>query len=164
MKAKPALAYVVLSFVTSSAASQRLDWVDFFHQMASRDPAIREAAEQKLSSLGTGFGELEADVLRIDVRAMLPVLDDPNREVRFKVSGLISILAIGRQDGSAVLEPAVPILLVHFKRIIKTAHPQNSPGRPVMCPANSAKALPLTTVQRESDVGTSSWTGRDRPR
>src|SRR4029453_18768774 len=65
--------------------------------------------------LGTSFGEAEADVLRIDIRAMLPVLDDPDREVRFKVSGLISILALGRQDGSAVLEPAVPILLAHFK-------------------------------------------------
>jgi HEAT repeat protein len=115
MKAKLALACIVVSLVSSSAAGQRLDWVDFFHQWTSRDPAIREAAEQKLSSLSTRFGEAEADVLRIDVRAMLPVLDDPDREVRFKVSGLISILALGRQDGSVVLEPAVPVLLAHFE-------------------------------------------------
>jgi hypothetical protein len=46
MKAKLALACVVVSFVSSSAVSQRLDWVDFFHQSASHDPAIREAARQ----------------------------------------------------------------------------------------------------------------------
>jgi HEAT repeat protein len=115
MKAKLVLACLFVGFVGSGGAGQRLDWVDLFHQMASPDPAIREAAEQKFSSLGTSFGEAEADVLRIDIRAMLPVLDDPDREVRFKVSGLISILALGRQDGSAVLEPAVPILLAHFK-------------------------------------------------
>jgi HEAT repeat protein len=115
MKAKLALACLFVSFISSSAASQRLDWVDFFHQWTSRDPAIREAAEQKLSSLGTRFAEAEADVLRIDVQAMLPILDDADREVRFKVSGLISILALGRRDGATVLEPAVPTLLSHFK-------------------------------------------------
>jgi HEAT repeat protein len=115
MKAKLTLAYLVLGFVSSSAASQRLDWVDFFHQMASRDPSIREAAENKLSSLGTGFWEVAADILRMDIQAMLPAFSDPDGEVRFKVSGIISVLALGRQDGTTVLEPAVPTLLTHFK-------------------------------------------------
>lgn len=115
MKTKVALVYLVLSFVSSSAASQRLDWVDLFHQMASRDSAVREPAAQKFFSLGTGFWEVGADTLRIDVQAMLPAFSDPDDEVRLDVSAIISALALGRQDGATVLEPAVPTLLAHFK-------------------------------------------------
>ena len=110
-----ALAYLVVSFVSTSAAGQRLDWVDLFHQMASRDSAVREPAAQKFFGLGTGFWEVPSDTLRIDVQAMLPAFSDPDDEVRLDVSAIISALALGRQDGATVLEPAVPILLAHFK-------------------------------------------------
>ena len=69
------------------------------------------------------FSEVGADVLRIDVQAMLPLLNDPDDEVRLDVSAIISALSLGRQDGTTVLEPAVATLMAHFKDRVRTTKP-----------------------------------------
>jgi len=155
MKAKLALACLVVSFVSTSAAGQRLDWVDLFHQMASRDSAVREPAARKFFGLGTSFWEVSADVLRIDIQAMLPAYSDPDDEVRLDASAIISALALGRQDGATVLEPAVPTLLAHFKdpatRVRRNAVYAIINLKPDM-PENTLEAL--LPMLRDGDVET----------
>jgi HEAT repeat protein len=122
------------------AFGQSADWLALFRELVSPDPAVSDAARAR--SFNTLIPKLEAadpTSLDEDITAILEAFSD-EEPIRLQASGLLTVLALNRPDGSEALKRAVPVFLSQFK----------DQNRRVRCNAIMAIASLRPQVPREA--------------
>jgi HEAT repeat protein len=106
------LPLILVGLVSVTAYGQSTDWIGLFHDLASPDRAISDAARKRsFETLLPGLQREGLDELRADLVAIAPAFKDKNEQVRLSASAIFATLSQFRDDSAEAFKPAIPTLL-----------------------------------------------------